>query len=484
MSGIGRELSGGSLKADSALTLSKAERESLALAEIRRALARSYPLIRPWHVSRIARRYRLKKFPPGLLVQGSPRFLGSGTIALVRMLFGILRRRHAMAHPLFSIAYYDLANPDVSASRVFSWLHYQVYGRVEGRSPHPLISLPLLRSELSHLGISEVVDAYLADRQCWSAKVSPYVDSARFLLDGPWDGGSHPLDQIVRQHLISPWVRSDLLLIDSSDPHDVETKLAAAGVLLDRGAVRQGIATSVERWSEGELLLDSAPSAAEVVVAPGRFVGLSGVIRRLPGSASGLTADRTALVLSGEVLMLCIPKFEPQGCLLHLEGAIDAAGFRQALAHSTLDVAVSPSSRSQQRALELLVADEVVSRVKILPLDRQIRFRVERLILVPAAPDVADYADVQAQPRTITAATTAVVMSANEQGRVFSDRRIEPLLEAGARLCLVVEDDLGPWMNTLRRSRHILASRSVIDGVRLLCDPQNSILRVLSPEER
>jgi hypothetical protein len=182
--------------------------------------------------------------------------------------------------------------------------------------------------------------------------------------------------------------------------------------------------------------------------------------------------------------MLCIPKFEPQGCLLHLEGAIDAAGFRQALAHSTLDVAVSPSSRSQQRALELLVADEVVSRVKILPLDRQIRFRVERLILVPAAPDVADYADVQAQPRTITAATTAVVMSANEQGRVFSDRRIEPLLEAGARLCLVVEDDLGPWMNTLRRSRHILASRSVIDGVRLLCDPQNSILRVLSPEER
>lgn len=67
-------------------------------------------------------------------------------------------------HPLFDPAFYAERNPDVVAAGVNLLQHYLDNGWREGRDPHPLVDLKLIRSQLAPDFVGDPLVAYLCSR--------------------------------------------------------------------------------------------------------------------------------------------------------------------------------------------------------------------------------------------------------------------------------------------------------------------------------
>ena len=109
-------------------------------------------------------------------------------------------------HPLFDPDFYAESNPDVVKAGVNLLAHFVTYGRREGRNPHPLVDLELIRSQLAPDFDGDPLDAYLQSR---GAQLQPHrlVDVA-FLAE--------------RQRRVDPRdYRPSLLFYLTSDPDQV-----------------------------------------------------------------------------------------------------------------------------------------------------------------------------------------------------------------------------------------------------------------------
>ena len=67
-------------------------------------------------------------------------------------------------HPLFDPDYYAAHSPDVVRAGVNLLAHFVTYGRREGRNPHPLVDLALIRSQLGADFDGDPLQAYLQSR--------------------------------------------------------------------------------------------------------------------------------------------------------------------------------------------------------------------------------------------------------------------------------------------------------------------------------
>lgn len=74
-------------------------------------------------------------------------------------------------HPLFDSAFYAERNPDVVAAGVNLLRHYVENGCYEGRNPHPLVDLKLIRSQLAPGFNGDPLTAYLQSR---GAELTPH----------------------------------------------------------------------------------------------------------------------------------------------------------------------------------------------------------------------------------------------------------------------------------------------------------------------
>lgn len=207
-------------------------------------------------------------------------------MASVRGALKSLRLRAATRRPrdvLFLAAYYRLAYPDVANIRG-ARRHFERFGRFEGRSPHPFIDVARLSVQMPGVRLAEVFDTYLDDRTRWALSPSPYLDVARFMDSGPWDGRTHPVVQILRDRASEPWVRSRLGTIDlatAADPIRI-----AAGVLALRhpGLIRL---SALRHWAPP----DARPLATEW--GPDRYVVAGGF----------LLADASSELIPGDAVV-------------------------------------------------------------------------------------------------------------------------------------------------------------------------------------
>jgi hypothetical protein len=244
------------------------ERTLRVLAQLRDELRRSYPLVDRARLRRVLRKSRLSSWPEAFLVGRAP--TGGALATLYRRLGGSPR---VASHPLFSADFYRFANPDIAAGNVDPWLHYQVYGRLEGRSPHPFVDLNGLARQLDGEPIGSALDRYLSDRRAWVLSPGPYVDVESFVAEGPWDGRTHPLVQILRDYPTDPWVRLRLGTIDLGSAAGPAALALAAGLLALRNP---GLAATsgLSSWTRGRPAEVTAGEPLRVV--PGFFVGAAG----------------------------------------------------------------------------------------------------------------------------------------------------------------------------------------------------------------
>lgn len=453
--------------------------ELACLHEIRLAMTTSYPLVPVFRIAKILRKFGQKRFPAGLLLESTSR--GAGLSVLFRAQIPRLSRRINW-HPLFDSAAYLVLNPDVAAGGRNPWLHYQVFGRTEGRSPHPFVDVQLLAASMPGVPLGEVFDHYLALPALWTLDTSPYVDCQRFVLSGLWNGVTNPLAQLVRSHRGGAWIHDRLMLIDTAieDP-TIARQVAVATLIAKNGPSARF--NDVALWRRSNAASSSGISDASDVsggdytVVPGFFLGADGVILASSPQHS-VSEDFTMIQLIGEYVSLVAGSLFRADQFLYLSGSLSREELRELLSGDNGSVIVAPSSRQQQRAVEQLLHIDDITSTRILEYGMQARVASSRVQVHPASelmvPTPEWFCASGGDARNI-----AFVLGETSLELALQNPSIRIAVDDGAAICPVKSTDIANWEPLLRTREIIVTVSELIPALRGFVD--DSALRLLAP---
>jgi hypothetical protein len=443
-------------------TIDGVSRERECLRALRAELSASYPRIRSQRLIRIARKAGFAKFPAGFLIDGSLTGFGtSGALATLRAAQRTRSGETADLHPLFSQAHYLLTNPDVAGAGVAPWLHYQVYGRAEGRSPHPLVDTGFLSAWLADTPRQDVFDHYLADPALWVADPGPYIDCRKFMLYGNWDETTNPLLQIARSQISSHWVHRRLMLVDAASPVDEVARLTGIGFLLSKSSARARLAT-LRVWNHER----PETGVNTFTVVPGYFLGAAG------SAISAVTThvvspDSTFIALPTEHLSVEAGETIEAAQLAFFENEYDRDTLNAIVAELVPNAAVAPYSPQQQMALERLIDQQERTDLRVLAHGRQVRINSAVLRAMPPT----NSTNVALLDATSPAHDVAIVVTEAHWPLNPLDPGISDLLARGATLCLIGAQGLEPWLPTLERRTRVACEPQWEAPLRSLLDP-------------
>lgn len=444
---------------------SDAERGFETLAALRAELGTARR-VRPGRLIGIARSTGLTEFPAGFLVAGELRDLSpGGPRAKLRR---IAARRESIPHPLFSPEFYRATNPDVAATGISPWLHYQLHGRGELRSPHPLIDPSYLAAALPGVATGSVLDRYLGTPELWLTEPGPYIDCQRFMLYGDWDRTTNPLVQIASTRLDSHWIHPRLMLVDTATDDQTRARLTGAGFLFLRAAARGELA-SLHVFDR-----IAGPTVGSYTVVPGLFVGNDG--HEVAAIGSGVVSDdATVIRLATETLAVRTGKRSSAAVLVIIDGPLDRDELLQLVTSLDETAAIAPSSPAQQDALRALCGQLDLPRVTVLEHGVQVQVAAARHQLVRAASQPT--IPTPSWPDVDNAGSAVVVLSAGSRLRATNDPRIASLLAAGAALSLVDEHGLSGWLPIIQnRSSVLVEARLYADVASFVPAPSLSVL--------
>jgi len=432
---------------------------------LRDELRSTYPEINVPALFHILKQFRLREFPAAFLMAGGVRDRSElGARSMLSHAADGEKSRAIHWHPLFSSEYYDAVNPDIAAAGVPPWLHYQVHGRAEGRSPHPLVDCEYLSVSVSEVLRSEVIDRYLTSPELWVFDTSPYVDCQKFVLSGDWDGVTNPLVQIVTHYLDSQWVRKRLMIVDAASASTARTRMIGSSVLLTKNKPGSQFAPlSIWATRSESAQPATAESAAEYTVVPGFFLGSHG---RELWSVEGvrMSPDSTVIRLATEFLSLGVGRSLSTDVLVHVTGACLRGDLTRIVRAAAGPTAISPNSSAQELALTQIVEAFHASHVDVLPHGTQTRVTARRVILAPPSEEssvpVWSWSDLH--PST----GMAIVLTDQHSHRALNDHRLKSLLSAGASLCIVTETNLSVWLPILQNRDVVLVEKALLELVK------------------
>ena len=427
------------------------------LRELRDELKSSYPTVDARSLLRILGKHGRGEFPGGFLVGGS---VADRSAAGARAILSSANRPGKPAkvpwHPLFSTPFYLAMNPDVARASVSPWLHYQVFGRAEGRSPHPLIDTRYLNAWLGTTARGDVVDEYLGSPLFWPAEPSPYVDSEKFMLSGRWDGTTNPLLQIVTEYPDDPWIHRRLMLVDSASRAPTAARMASIGFLLTRSA---GALSEIATWTADER---ESPTSTNFTVVPGFFLGSDGH-RLYSAAADVVSADSTVVSLGTESVSVVTGARSTADELVFVTGHVDHDRLRALVASTNIATLVAPVSYAQEIALRQLRRDLGNTKLTVLEAGKQAQVTASRLRFEESSPAASPPADWQwggAQPESV-----AVVLAEAHRRRTTGDPRLRSLLTSGAALCLVGREGVNTWLPVVQSRARVVVDPSLLDVV-------------------
>ena len=436
--------------------------EHACLEVLRAELRRSYPKLEPDRLLNIAREHRLLQFPEGFLVAGDVSSEAQPNLeAMARA-----DATSAQLHPLFSAAFYLLLYPDVAAAGVPAWLHYQVHGRAEGRSPHPLIDVDFLAVSVPEIPRQYLVDHYLSDPALWTADPGPYVECRRFMLAGKWDAATNPLLQIVAGQIGGPWIHERLLLVDSSSDDAAQARLTAAGYLL--GVDTRSRLATVRLWPR---TLSEPDASDRFTVVPGYFLGSLDRSHALT-STSVVSPDRTFVTLATELLSLTTGEEIQSSALIFIEGDQEHATLRKTVAAAQLGAAIATHSSVQAEALALIIEKLDRGDLRLLRCGYQTTVITPTLVRIAAAaaPKVQLWnsgtaaTNVARSAAAASSAATIIVLPESHWKLATADFAIRTAISGGASLCLVGASGWAPWHRVLEHHEAIVCHPSLLSA--------------------
>jgi hypothetical protein len=432
------------------------------LRDLRSELRSSYPVVHPARLIRIAREHGFDHFPDGFLIKGQ--FADRSRSGPRSILARANRKGGARGecHPLFSDEYYRLTNPDVAEGGVAPWVHYQVFGRAEGRSPHPLIDIDYLAASIPERSPDTVLDEYLMSPEYWLADTSQYADCQRFAMFGNWDGASAPIIQIVERDMGGPWIHNRLMLVDSSSDERSKARLVGAGFLLTKSP-------GLSRFGELELWLtdDSWPAHDDrettYTLVPGFFLGAEGKQIWLSSSDS-VSPDATIVRLAAETLSVVTGRERSTPCLTFISSWLDREDLVELVESAAVGTAIAPNSRAQEIALRQLRRDQGRPDLVVLEYGKQLRATTGSLKIRGGDEDMDNLPEWH-WDSTVTPSDVVIVLAEEHRRRATGDPDLRALLASGASLCLVGVAGLNTWLPLIQGRPNVVVDKNLLRAV-------------------
>lgn len=441
--------------------------------ELRAELAATYPRIRVGHVRKLVRKFGLKNLPSGMLLL-SPN-LSSSLLRMFLVQFAG-SRRNASWHPLFDTGSYLVVNPDIATIRVSLWLHFQAFGKAEGRSPHPFIDVEYLSASMPGVPRGEVIDHYLSLPEFWTLDPSPYVDIQAFLLSGRWDGRTHPLTQIVAQGLSAQWVHHRLMLIDNAGVDGGGSRsLAAATLLARKGAPARAL--TLQAWPDKDLEVSTSPAAGNYTAIPGFFLGC-GDSTIFSARDAMLSPDESMINLNAEIVSVKQGETITASHLIFLEGALERSKLVDVVKTAGADGVISPSSGPQQSALEEIIREYSLTKLRVLPFGIQVQVNASQATVVSGSPELAT-PDTWAGGTPCDALRTAFVIGESTVPDVLRLPEVRQAIDNGAALCVVSNENVAPWLPLLSTRDVIGCESTMLEALRGFIE--EDALRLIPP---
>ena len=202
----------------------------------------------------------------------------------------------AILKRIFSREYYLAAHPDVATAGLDAWHHFSNHGFFEGRSPSPYID-PSYMADLVGVPLRDVFLEAFSNKENWTTNTSPYVDIQNFVINGPWDGFSHPLLQIVEEfHTAPPWVRFSTAFSDLPSIPENAQRILAISILSHMNTKNFKFSLAKEMHQKEESLANlDFESEEEVNCIPGFHVAVKGRSYSLDTDHVVLSPDKTAI---------------------------------------------------------------------------------------------------------------------------------------------------------------------------------------------
>ncbi len=319
-----------------------------AVRDVRAHLRRTNPSIDHQAIGRILASHGLRHYPDALMLEEPDGAIPRRQLIPRRRKRAGQKRQKAEPLPYFSEAFYRLAHDDLRDLEIPMVLHWQIHGRIEGRSPHPFIDIDWLSEQMPDVLPCDVVDLYLTDKTRWLVSPSPYIETESFMLTGPWDGVTHPWLQIMRHHAVDPWMRGVLGVIDLADADD-ELRMAAIVLTAENPGPSKISGFSV--FSEG----GRNDGHGTFTVVPGFFMGRDAATLVSCGN-DVLSADATAIRLRDRFVAMDVRNKAQCTTLVFVTSAVAASKLEAlATAHGE-DSLFAPIDAAQQETLQQLGA--------------------------------------------------------------------------------------------------------------------------------
>ena len=205
---------------------------------------------------------------------------------------------------IFSPDFYLSAYPDVANAGLDPWAHFSTFGIAEGRSPNAYVDANYMANALA-LPLGDVLLEAFSKKKYWVQNTSRYVDIQGFVMNGPWDGKTHPLEQIINtDQNRDPWIRFAPYFSDLSTITGNSLRLAAVSILNHINGSKFRLSRPKEYRLDERPLVDMDFDVEESVLCiPGFTLSARNTSFSLSTMNDVLSQDRSA-IRHGETLTL------------------------------------------------------------------------------------------------------------------------------------------------------------------------------------
>jgi hypothetical protein len=360
---------------------------------------------------------------------------------------------------IFSPDFYLSAYPDVANSGLDPWAHFSKFGIAEGRSPNAYVDANYMANALA-LPLGDVLLEAFSKKEYWTENTSRYVDIRSFVLNGPWDGKTHPLEQIINtDQNRDPWIRFAPYFSDLSTTTGNSLRLAAVSILDHINGSRFHLSRPKEyRLNDNPLENMDFDVEESVLCIPGFTLSAKDKSFTLSTMKDVLSKDRSA-IRHGETLTVY-----QYGDTLHCNSLVIAPKnlrLEEALRWvNSLKIrcAVVPTSADQEFLFRHCLSATNREDVYILPYGVQTVVVTKQVSTSPSA--VNRPRRVFRRPEKLRRSTLLIVAESSAELKRYSPS-VSMLVRRGAKICISNNQTVPFWLNLFSAIRVVIVCGSI-----------------------
>lgn len=360
---------------------------------------------------------------------------------------------------IFLSDFYLAAYPDVAAAGSDPWEHFSKHGIFEGRSPSPYLDPAYLANNLA-LPVSNVLIEVFSNKKYWGTNTSPYVDIENFVVNGPWDGVTHPLEQIIIGGLhVEPWIKYGNSYSDLAHLEEKNQRLLALSILHHVNGGKFMFSTPREFLLAEEELGNITFDEKEVVFCiPGYVLCAQGLARSLSENRDVQSPDKSALKHGRNLTLLDSGESVNVNTIALAPNNLRITEARDWVRKLQPNSVVVPASSEQESLLKHCVGLAKRANISVLSYGVQYQIVCERI--TSFSPVSKNPRRLFRSPERIRRKSLTVIAETNET-LMANQADVLKLVKRGARLCVSNNQSVPFWIDEINRAKVIIVCGNV-----------------------